>query len=339
MSVNLGPAGHAGGNSCAAGTTTLRGLCVRSISGRRTGKFLKTLLHRQRAGGLGRVIRALVSTAGGTSRHVRAAFRRAITTANQLDSISPGLRGVPGHGTIKHRVHDIFIPKRNCRTLVDYSCSRIRLHVVTSLSNSRTLVRTFHSNTSFRGCITSVICNIPISRVANSRHDRMGTVDCNLTCKLDACKLTRRLGVTRHRTRTLGGQCFSAFNGMRSCLRSLMTATHRGNCARAVFNHQHCFPTLHSAGHVTHSTTRHTTLGTPVRNSTTSVVGVTVVHTKRTLSRTNIGDHVVLRVRSRLIIRVTPNRDRRIARLVHGTVRRTISLTIPLSISYNVKSS
>lgn len=167
----------------------------------------------------------------------------------------------------------------------------------------------------------------------------MGTVDCKLTCNLDACNLTRRLGVTPHRTRTLGGQCFSAFNGIRSCLRSLITGTQRGKCARAVFKQHHCFPTLHSAGHITHRTTRHTTLGTPVRKSTTSVVGVTVVHTRRALTRTRIGDYVVLRVRSRLMIRVTPKRNSRIARLMHGTVRRTISLTIPLSMSYNVNSS
>lgn len=213
---------------------------------------------------------------GPGAKHIRASCRRTMATAKHLSSASPGLRGVPIHGRRNHHVHRTFVTPRSC-IVISTSCSRVRLHVVTRLSHSGNLLATFTRKGSVRQTATTRIFNLPLRAIADRRHHDTGTVGFNLVCNVDTFNLTQRLGVPHGRTRGCVSLCFRHCPNILRCVRHAHTRTGRRNCIRALSKHHLCLPSVGSDGNTHHTTTRHTTVGTPVRKATTSVVGQTVV--------------------------------------------------------------
>lgn len=312
--LNIPNNGGAGSNRCSANRTMLSGVSRPLIS---------VALRCHKLSGLGDACASTLSGITSTrASHIRADCRRTLADANHLSSASPGLRGVPVHATANHLVHRTFVTPRN-HIVLTTSCSRVRLHLVTRFSNSRGLAHTFGRKLSVRATATTRMLNGTIRRIDTARHHGTGTVGFNLLCNVDTFKLTGRLRVDHGRTRSCVSVCFRHCPDIGSCVVGAHTDTCRGNCIRAVLNHGLCAPSVGRDGHVIGRKTRHTTVGTPLRNSTTSLVGLTVITISGMLPGGRTG--VLLRIRSRLIFRISDSEITRVDRLVGSTVRGMLS--------------
>lgn len=174
--------------------------------------------------------------------------------------------------------------------------------------------------------------------IATGLHQRTGTIGFNIICNVDSCNLSRGLGVAQGTTRRFVSHCFSGCPNIGRFVRSVIGRTGRANCIRALFREHHCLPSVRGHGFGLHSFTRHATVGSPVRNATTSVVGITVIQVSGILGRGKLRTGVLLRIRSRLVFRYPRRRVPILRGLIPRVVRRTISLTIPLGISDGSKS-
>ncbi len=322
---------HAGAKRCMASRRALRSL----HNGRRVinGVLSCHSLH----GLLNACVRTLPGLVGLRAKQIRASFGRAIATANHLSSSGPGLRGVPVHSSGDHRVHHTFTTPRKCE-FVSTSCSRIRLHVVTRLSNSGTVIRTFGTSRSVRTTATTGVCRISVGSIASRVHQGTGATGFNVVCNVSTFKLSRHLNVSHNRTGSLVSNCFTSFPRVRSCVAGAIRLTQRQNCIRATLRHHHCLPSLASHGTGIHGCTRHGTIGSPVRNLTTSVVGVTVIHVTGHVRTRNLQSRVILRIRSRLGFVIPASRVSQVTTLIHARVRKTCALAIPLGIRVNINT-
>lgn len=317
------------GAKCSATTSILSGLTPRC-------PVMTGVLRCHRLTGLGSACTSKLTGCVKVSKEVRDGFGRAVATAKHVDDARPGLRGVPIHVRLKHLVHGMFMPGRNY-IFMSTSCSRVRLHVLTRYSNSRRLVRTCHRTHSVRQVATSRMFRMPFSRIASLREEGTGTIGFNVICKVDSFKLDRSLDVSEGRTTRCVRRCFRSCPKVGAFLSGYIDSTGRGKCTRALCKEEEPVPRLGSDGFVREDFKRHITVGTPVRKATTSVVGVTVVRMGRRLGGEGLGSQVVLRIRSRLLVRTSRERLRRMRRVLRSGVRRTTRLLIPLDISVRAK--
>ncbi len=319
------PTGGGAGDNCSAGTRILRSL----------GSLRPTmdlLLRCHALTGLGSACASNLRTYITRSNEVRAAFGRARAHANHVDSLRPGLRGVPIEADRNGHLERFFITNSN-GLLISTSCSRVRLQMLTDVSNSRGVVSTFGDNTSVRATATTRIFKLPTSVMAPVLHDHTGTIGFNVICNVNTFSLTGSVNIDQGRTSDCVGSCLTACPGISDCVRGAVGSTGLGKCIAALFNEGHCLPRLTGSGTVIHTFNRHITHGTPVRNATTSVVGLTVIgifgHLRGRIPSTGL----VLRIRSRLVIRYLRTSTGGIYRVLGRRVRATTSVTIGLDAS------
>lgn len=325
------PYGGGAGDNCSAGTRVLRRLTPRC-------PVIGLVLRCEDLSGLGSACYSNLLGIVTTSKEVRASFGRIRAHANEVSSLRPGLRGVPVEARLNGRVHHFFITKRN-GALVSTSCDRVRLHILTTLTGSGGVVTTFGGNRSVRHAATTRIFGLPTRVMAPLLHSHTGTIGFNVICNVNTFDLTGSVNISIGRTGSCVGNCLGRFSNITRCVGGVITSTGRGNCTRALFGHHHCLPRLTSSGRVVHTFNREITVGVPVRNATTSVVGVTVVEISGHLRGRGVGSHLVLRIRSRLVIRTPLRRTSGTLRVIARRVRGTYGFDIGLLTSNGVNGA
>lgn len=170
-------------------------------------------------------------------------------------------------------------------------------------------------------------------------EDHTGTIGFNVICKVNTFSLTGSVNISGGRTGRCVRDCLTRCDNISDCVGGIIRGTGTSNCIRAVFNEEEGLPRLASDGRVVHTFNREITEGVPVRNATTSVVGVTVVGISRHVGTRGLHTELILRIRSRLVIRTPRSRDVEITLVIRRRVRGTIGVDIPLATSTTVKEA
>lgn len=293
--------------------------------------FLDALLAHRDSTKLKQIVEGLIKSISADQR-IHSTFLQTGTSTGRLSSAEPNLQNIPIRTEDGRRIRECFVAQEPFQILISADYSQIEMRIMAHLSADAGLIEAFHEGEDLHRFVGARIFNVAPEDVTAEMRGQVKAMSYGLAYGLSAYGLAKQLNLTPAEAKTLMGDYFQRFGGVRDYLRSVVEQAKRDTFTVTLFGRRRPFPDLGSPNRVVRENAERAALNAPIQGTAADIMKRAMISIDQKIRESGLTSRMLLQVHDELIFEVTTGEQDALTALVREGMAHAAELTVPLDV-------
>lgn len=266
---------------------------------------------------------------------VHTSINQTVTATGRLSSSEPNLQNIPVRGEWGRRIREAFIAGLgNLILSADYS--QIELRILAHLSNDRSLIDAFLSDTDIHSRTASELFNVDFESVTQDMRRVAKTVNFGVVYGISPFGLSEALNISREEAKRYIDNYFDRHRGVKDYIEKTLKEAYEHGYVRTMFGRKRPIPELKSKTSSTRQLGERLAINSPIQGTAADIIKIAMINIWRAIREKGLKTKMILQVHDELVFEVPENEAEEMSKLVKDKMEGVISLSVPLKIEAGI---
>ncbi|MDP9416388.1 MAG: DNA polymerase I [Actinomycetota bacterium] len=294
--------------------------------------FLEHLLRHRDVSRLRQTVTGLLETVADDGR-IHTTFNQMIAATGRLSSTDPNLQNIPIRTEEGRRIRQGFVVGAGYEQLMTADYSQIEMRIMAHLSEDAALIEAFQSGEDLHAFVASRVFGVAPEAVTSEQRAKIKAMSYGLAYGLSAFGLSKQLGISVDEARTLMGEYFERFGGVRDYLRDVVDEARVKGYTETILGRRRYLPDLTSDNRQRREMAERMALNAPIQGSAADIIKIAMLRVDRALREEGRRSRMLLQVHDELVFEVAPGEQAALEELVRREMGGAWGLSVPLDVS------
>ncbi len=293
--------------------------------------FLDALLAYRDTTKLKQIVEGLLKTVSPDKR-IHTTFVQIGTSTGRLSSTDPNLQNIPVRSEDGRRIRECFISDESYECLLSADYSQIEMRIMAHLSQDAGLIEAFKEGEDLHRFVGARIFNVDPADVTNDMRSKVKAMSYGLAYGLSAYGLAKQLNISPADAKTLMGDYFARFGGVRDYLRQVVEQAKVDHFTTTLFGRKRPFPDLHSPNRVLRDNAERAALNAPIQGTAADIMKRAMIHIDTQMREARMDSRMLLQIHDELIFEVAGGEWEALSGIVIEAMASAAELSVPLDV-------
>jgi DNA polymerase-1 len=293
--------------------------------------FLGALLAHRDTTKLKQIVEGLTKSIAEDGR-IHTSFVQIGTSTGRLSSSDPNLQNIPIRTEDGRRIRDCFISANSYDSLLSADYSQIEMRIMAHLSADDGLIEAFNLGEDLHRFVGSRIFGVPPDEVTADMRGKVKAMSYGLAYGLSAYGLAKQLAISPAEAKTLMGDYFARFGGVRDYLRSVVEEARANRFTVTLYGRRRPFPDLGSPNRVLRENAERAALNAPIQGTAADIMKRAMIAVAQMIRAHDLRSRMLLQVHDELIFEVADGEWETLEPFVVSAMAQAAELSVPLDV-------
>jgi DNA polymerase-1 len=206
------------------------------------------------------------------------------------------------------------------------------MRIMAHLSQDAGLIEAFKEGEDLHRFVGARIFNVDPADVTNDMRAKVKAMSYGLAYGLSAFGLAKQLNISPADAKTLMGDYFSRFGGVRDYLRQVVEQAKVDHFTTTLFGRKRPFPDLHSPNRVLRDNAERAALNAPIQGTAADIMKRAMIHIDTKMRAARMNSRMLLQIHDELIFEVAGGEWDALSGIVIEAMASAAELSVPLDV-------
>lgn len=300
--------------------------------------FLDALLAHRDTTKLKQIVEGLLRATGVDGR-IHTTFVQIGTSTGRLSSTDPNLQNIPVRSEDGRRIRNCFVHGSDFVTLLSADYSQIEMRIMAHLSRDEGLIEAFIEGEDLHRFVGARIFGVSPEDVTGEMRAKVKAMSYGLAYGLSAYGLAKQLSISPAEAKTLMGDYFSRFGGVREFLRQVVDQAKTDRYTVTLYGRRRPFPDLQSPNRVLRENAERAALNAPIQGTAADIMKRAMISVDAQMRAQGLASRMLLQIHDELIFEVAAGEEQQLQEIVTKAMGSAAELAVPLDVHVGSGSS
>lgn len=266
---------------------------------------------------------------------VHTTFNQTITATGRLSSSEPNLQNIPVRGEWGKRIREAFIAGPN-NLLLSADYSQIELRILAHLSQDRSLINAFLSNTDIHASTASELFNMNLENITQDMRRVAKTVNFGVVYGISPFGLSHALNISREEAKRYIESYFERHKGVRDYIGKVLKEASEHGFVMTMFGRKRPIPELKSKNLSMRQLGERLAINSPIQGTAADIIKIAMINIWRVIRQKGLKTRMILQVHDELVFEVPEDEIGVVTKIVKDEMEGVIDLAVPLKIEMGI---
>ncbi|GIE96965.1 DNA polymerase I [Paractinoplanes rishiriensis] len=264
---------------------------------------------------------------------IHTTFNQTVAATGRLSSTDPNLQNIPIRTEEGRRIRRAFVVGDGFEQLMTADYSQIEMRIMAHLSGDEALIAAFNSAFDFHAATASSVFHVPVEEVVPDQRRKIKAMNYGLAYGLSAFGLSNQLSISVDEAKTLMGEYFERFGGVRDYLQAVVRRAMQDGYTATILGRRRYLPDLSSDNRQRREMAERMALNAPIQGSAADIIKVAMLRVDAAIRTAGLRSRMLLQVHDELVFDVAPGEREPLESLVRQEMGNAHPLSVPLEVS------
>ncbi len=293
--------------------------------------FLDALMGYRETTKLKQMVETLTQSIARDNR-IHTSYVQTGTSTGRLSSANPNLQNIPVRSGDGREIREAFQAGEGYDAILTADYSQIEMRIMAHFSQDAGLIEAFTAGEDLHRFVGARIFGVDPADVTPEMRTKVKAMSYGLAYGLSAFGLARQLRIDNKEAKTLMGDYFERFGGVRDYLRSVVDEARERGYTETLFGRRRPFPDLTSPNHILRANAERQALNAPMQGTAADIMKLAMNRIEQQLIAEGLTSRLLMQVHDELLLEVTTSEVDRVQELVTHHMSSAATLSVPLDV-------
>ncbi len=293
--------------------------------------FLDALMGYRETTKLKQMVETLTQSIAPDNR-IHTSYVQTGTSTGRLSSANPNLQNIPVRSADGREIREAFQAGEGYDAILTADYSQIEMRIMAHFSQDAGLIEAFTAGEDLHRFVGARIFGVDPADVTPEMRTKVKAMSYGLAYGLSAFGLARQLRIDNKEAKTLMGDYFERFGGVRDYLRSVVDEARERGYTETLFGRRRPFPDLTSPNHILRANAERQALNAPMQGTAADIMKLAMNRIEQQLIAEGLTSRLLMQVHDELLLEVTTPEVDRVQELVTHHMSYAATLSVPLDV-------
>jgi DNA polymerase-1 len=293
--------------------------------------FLDTLMGYRETTKLKQMVETLTQSIAPDNR-IHTSYVQTGTSTGRLSSANPNLQNIPVRSGDGREIREAFQAGEGYDAILTADYSQIEMRIMAHFSQDAGLIEAFTAGEDLHRFVGARIFGVDPADVTPEMRTKVKAMSYGLAYGLSAFGLARQLRIDNKEAKTLMGDYFERFGGVRDYLRSVVDEARERGYTETLLGRRRPFPDLTSPNHILRANAERQALNAPMQGTAADIMKLAMNRIEQQLVAEGLTSRLLMQVHDELLLEVTTSEVDRVQELVTHHMSSAATLSVPLDV-------
>jgi DNA polymerase-1 len=293
--------------------------------------FLDSLMGYRETTKLKQMVETLTQSIAPDNR-IHTSYVQTGTSTGRLSSANPNLQNIPVRSGDGREIREAFQAGEGYDAILTADYSQIEMRIMAHFSQDAGLIEAFTAGEDLHRFVGARIFGVDPADVTPEMRTKVKAMSYGLAYGLSAFGLARQLRIDNKEAKTLMGDYFERFGGVRDYLRSVVDEARERGYTETLLGRRRPFPDLTSPNHILRANAERQALNAPMQGTAADIMKLAMNRIEQQLVAEGLTSRLLMQVHDELLLEVTTSEVDRVQELVTHHMSSAATLSVPLDV-------
>ena len=281
---------------------------------------------------------ALLKLADPATGRVHTTFVQSVAATGRLSSRDPNLQNIPVRGELGGQIRQAFVPNPG-QVFLSADYSQMELRILAHFSEDPALLKAFQDGIDIHRQTAAVVFGIHPELVSSDMRRQAKVVNFGILYGMSGFGLAKQLKVNTRMANEFIQRYFAKYSRVKAYLEETLQQARKQGWVTTLMGRRRQTPQINSSNRIVRQEAERSAINTPLQGTAADIIKAAMLEVEAAMQGANLSGAMLLQIHDELLFEVDraelPDTVRLVRRVMEGTVRLKVPLTVDLRVGEN----